>query len=231
MRKWVPVALLVSATVAACGGRLETPPAPSTTPTTPVTFSVTVTTPTSTIPEPTATSYIGPQGLPIETGPFLAPATTTRLGAIVNGIQCVSIAQMAYTAYAHLQVYVGGHSRALPGGIGLVGPVAQVTPQGLLFSPRTCMYWLHTRAADGLIQVQSPVPRRYTLGEFFRIWNQPLSSEPGRTRARARDRDRQRQALARRSGQDPAARAHRDSARGRSAGARDGAGRLGRDRL
>jgi hypothetical protein len=37
------------------------------------------------------------------------------------------------------------------------------------------MYWLHTRAADGLIQVQSPVSRQYTLGDLFTIWNQPLT--------------------------------------------------------
>jgi hypothetical protein len=164
----------LSATVAACGGSLESRQTTSQ-PTTPVTFSVTVATPTSTVPEPTAKSYPGPQGLPIETGPFLAPAATTRLGAIVDGIQCVSLAQMAYTSYAHLQVYVDGHPRALPGAIGLVRPVAELTADGLLFSPRICMYWLHTRAADGLIEAQSPVPRVFTLGEFFKIWDQPLS--------------------------------------------------------
>jgi hypothetical protein len=169
VRKWVPVALLVSATVAGCGGSLE-PQAR-----TAVTFSVTVATPTSTVPEPTAKSYPGPLGLPIQTGPFLAPAATTRLGSIIDGIQCVSLPQMAYTAYAHLQVYVDGHPRALPGAIGLVRPVAKVTAHGLLFTPRTCMYWLHTRAADGLIEAQSPVPRRYTLGQFFKIWDQALT--------------------------------------------------------
>ena len=166
VRKGIPVALLVSATVAGCGGRLEAP-TPTTAPTTPVTFSVSVTTPTSTIPEPTATSYVGPQGLPIQTGPFLAPATTTRLGAILDGIQCESLAQLAYTSYAHLQVYVDGRSRALPGGVGLVGRVATVTPQGLLFSPRICMYWLHTLAADGLIEVTVACPPRVHAGRVL----------------------------------------------------------------
>ena len=50
------------------------------------------------------------------------------------------------------------------------------TPHGLFYSTHTCMYWLHTRAADGLIEVQSPVPRQFTLGDFFAIWNQPLSA-------------------------------------------------------
>jgi hypothetical protein len=79
-------------------------------------------------------------------------------------------------AYVHLQVYVDGHSRALPGGIGIVDERPQETPNGLFYSALTCMYWLHTRAADGLIEVQSPVSRSFTLGDLFAVWNQPLNS-------------------------------------------------------
>ncbi len=35
--------------------------------------------------------------------------------------------------------------------------------------------WLHTHAADGIIHIESPVQRTYTLGEFFDIWGQPLN--------------------------------------------------------
>jgi hypothetical protein len=164
----------MSAALSACGGsggQQTTDDA-----TVPVTFTTTTTTPTSTLPAPTRTAYLGPENVPVETGPFLAAATTTRLGEFINGVQCQSLAQLAYTAYAHLQVYVEGHSFALPGGIGMVGMKAKATDRGLLFNPTTCMYWLHTRAADGVIQVQSPVRRTYTLGDLFRIWNQPLSS-------------------------------------------------------
>ncbi len=166
-------ALCLSAALvlAACGANGESPP------TVPVTFSVTTTTPTSTTPTPASQPYEGPNGIPVETGPFLAPAITTRLGVIVKGIQCQSLAQLAYTAYAHLQVYVEGRPRALPGGIGLVGENPEQTQNGLFYGAKTCMYWLHTRASDGLIEVQSPVSRHYTLGDFFRIWNQPLSSD------------------------------------------------------
>jgi hypothetical protein len=166
-------ALSVSAalTLGACGASSNQAP-----PTVPVTFSITTTTPTSTVATPTSKPYTGPNGIPVETGAFLAPATTTTLGAIVQGIQCQSLAQLAYTAYAHLQVYVAGKSRALPGGIGLVGETPQETQNGLFYGAQTCMYWLHTRASDGLIEVQSPVARHFTLGEFFRIWNQPLSA-------------------------------------------------------
>jgi hypothetical protein len=143
--------------------------------TSPLTFSITTTTPTSTVATPTAKAYIGPEGLPMETGAFLAPATTTRLGAIVKGIQCEPMAQLAYTSYAHLQIYVRGHSRALPGGIGIVDENPVATQHGLIYSTHTCMYWLHTRAADGLVHVESPVARQFTLGDLFAVWNQPLS--------------------------------------------------------
>lgn len=143
-------------------------------PTTPLTFSITTTTPTSTVATPTSKAYLGPEGLPIETGAFLAPSTTTRLGAIVHGVQCEPLAQLAYTSYAHLQVYVHGRSRALPGGIGIVDENPIETQHGLYYSALTCMYWLHTRAADGLVEVQSPVSRQFTLGDLFAVWNQPL---------------------------------------------------------
>ena len=145
--------------------------------TVPLTFTTTTTTPTSTIATPTAKPYLGPQGLPMETGVFLAPATTTRLGAIIRGIQCEPFAQLAYATYAHLQVYVHGHSRALPGGIGIVDESPAETQHGLYYGALTCMYWLHTRAADGLIEAQSPVPRRFTLGDLFAVWDQPLSAK------------------------------------------------------
>lgn len=173
-RAWLLVAALVasSAAIAGCGSVATDPST-----TTPVTFTTTSQAPTSTVPAPTTVAYIGPDGVPIETGPFLAPAITTTLGARVDGIQCDSLTQLAYTAYAHLRVYVHGRPRALPGGIGLVDPTASVTASGLRYKAGTCSYWLHTRAADGVIEIQSPARRSYTLGDFFAIWRQPLGRE------------------------------------------------------
>src|SRR5581483_2066788 len=39
-----------------------------------------------------------------------------------------------------------------------------------------CYYWLHVHAQDGVIHVESPVVQTYTLGQFFDLWGQPLSS-------------------------------------------------------
>lgn len=161
-------------TLSGCGGGDQKPATTATTATTLTATTVTTVTPTSTVATPTAKPYLGPNGLPIETGAFLAASTTTKLGGIVDGIQCEPFAQLAYTAYAHLQVYVNGRSRALPGGIGIVDQSISEGPHGLYYGANTCMYWLHTRAADGLVEVQSPVARQFTLGDFFDIWNQPL---------------------------------------------------------
>jgi hypothetical protein len=40
----------------------------------------------------------------------------------------------------------------------------------------SCFAWLHTHSADGIIHTESPVTRTFTLGEFFDVWGQPLSS-------------------------------------------------------
>jgi hypothetical protein len=176
VRNWVLAALVTGAalTLAGCGGSGGSGGAASAA-SSPLTFSITATTPTITVATPTKIPYIGPNGLPEETGPFLAPATTTRLGAIVRGIQCQPLAQLAYTAYAHLQVYVDGRARALPGAIGLVDENPIPTDHGLFYGAFTCMYWVHTRAADGLVEVQSPTPRHFSLGDLFAVWNQPLT--------------------------------------------------------
>ena len=72
-------------------------------------------------------------------------------------------------------MYVDGQPRALPGAIGLVGPVAEQTAFGPFYGAQQCYYWLHTHTGDGVIHVESPSVRVYTLGNFFDEWRQPLS--------------------------------------------------------
>ncbi|MCL2419595.1 MAG: hypothetical protein FWD04_09905 [Conexibacteraceae bacterium] len=124
----------------------------------------------------TASNRLGPEGIPLETGRQLAPASTTTPGTTVDGIQCAPLEQLAYHIHAHLQVYVHGVPRTLPAAIGLVGPVAQQTPEGPFYGAQKCYYWLHTHTSDGVIHIESPTPRIYTLGNFFDEWRQPLSS-------------------------------------------------------
>ncbi len=119
---------------------------------------------------------MGPEGIPIERGKSLAPASSTTPGTPVDGIQCLPSEQVVYHIHAHLQVYVDGQPRQLPGAIGMQGPVAQQTPQGPFYGATKCYYYLHTHTADGIIHIESPTRRIYTLGDFFDEWRQPLSS-------------------------------------------------------
>jgi hypothetical protein len=131
---------------------------------------------TSTQATQTTAGQPGPERVPLESGAPLASASSTRQGTTVNGVQCAPIEQLAYHIHAHLQVYVDGSPRALPGAIGLVGPVAQQTAQGPFYGAQGCYYWLHTHTNDGIIHIESPTKRIYTLGTFFDEWNQPLSA-------------------------------------------------------
>src|SRR5580704_18922249 len=62
-----------------------------------------------------ANGSIGPEGIPLEQGPVLAPASSTSPGTMIDGlIQCAPIEQLAYHIHIHLQVYDNGQPRALP---------------------------------------------------------------------------------------------------------------------
>lgn len=36
--------------------------------------------------------------------------------------------------------------------------------------------WLHTHARDGIIHIESPTKHSHTLGQFFAVWGQKLST-------------------------------------------------------
>lgn len=104
----------------------------------------------------------------------LAAPGTTGTGP-VHGITCGSSEQLAYHIHAYLTVYVNGAMRAVPGGIGIPGSTVVNSQNGPVASGGNCIYWLHTHAPDGVIHIESPIVRVYTLGDFFDEWRQPLS--------------------------------------------------------
>ncbi|HWE10473.1 MAG TPA: hypothetical protein VG325_14065 [Solirubrobacteraceae bacterium] len=118
---------------------------------------------------------IGFEAVPLEHGPPLARAGTTQTGT-VDGISCGPTEQLAYHIHAHLAVFDNGTLYQLPAGVGIPGSVAQPTNQGPVAAGGTCIYWLHTHTTDGVIHVESPTKRIYTLGNFFDEWHQPLDA-------------------------------------------------------
>jgi hypothetical protein len=94
-------------------------------------------------------------------------------GSTVDGIACQASEQVDYHVHSHLTIYAAGARQAVPAGIGIPGPQQVV---GNFAEGGKCLYWLHTHDATGVIHVESPVQRVYTLRQFFDIWGQPLST-------------------------------------------------------
>ena len=118
----------------------------------------------------------GAEGVPVPAGAPLAGTAAIATGQAVDGIACNTSEQLVYHIHAHLTIFVNGAPRQVPAGIGIPGAVATQTPAGSFIESGSCIYWLHTHAPDGIIHVESPAQRTYTLGEFFDEWGQPLSA-------------------------------------------------------
>ena len=92
-----------------------------------------------------------------------APAQNMFNGLPIDGIRCDTMEGAAQHIHSQLQMFDHGRVVKVPAQIGIpkIG---------------TCLYWLHTHTADGIIHVESPVKHRtFTLGEFFDIWGMDLN--------------------------------------------------------
>jgi hypothetical protein len=124
---------------------------------------------------PPPAGALGPEGVPLPDARVLAVASAGR--GPVDGIQCLAN-EVAFHIHAHVTVFDHGVARSIPYGVGIEGPQTMSTPQGIFVDGGTCFYWLHTHAADGIVHIESPVVRTFTLGNFFDVWGQELG--PGR---------------------------------------------------
>ena len=116
----------------------------------------------------------GSEGVPVPQAPLLASTATSAHGQTVDSIGCSTGEQTLFHIHVHLTLFVNGTPRQVPAGIGIPGAVATQTQAGPFISSGSCFYWLHTHAPDGIIHIESPLHRTYTLGEFFDEWGQPL---------------------------------------------------------
>src|SRR5215831_14642567 len=105
--------------------------------------------------------------------PVAQPVRGMATGATVDGIACQTSEQVAYHIHSHLTIYASGVRQVVTAGIGIPGP--QQVVNGFVEGGK-CLYWLHTHDTTGIIHVESPAQRVYTLGQFFDVWGQPLSN-------------------------------------------------------
>lgn len=127
------------------------------------------------------TTTIGPEGVAIPHVPNLASAASSATGNPVDGITCRPAAKetVHYHVHVHVTIYVNGQQRRLPGGIGITRPyLTEHLASGDFIDVGLydCLYWLHTHTPDGIVHVESPAQATFTLGQFFDIWGQPLTT-------------------------------------------------------
>jgi hypothetical protein len=123
---------------------------------------------------PKSTNAGAPQ---IDTNPALLASTAAQAGGQpVDGIEAGSKEQLLFHIHAHLAIYVNGQQKLVPYGIGIVPPYRlQSTDSGPFVAGGSNFYWLHTHDETGIIHIESPQQRTFTLGNLFDIWHQPLS--------------------------------------------------------
>ncbi|MBV9579497.1 MAG: hypothetical protein JO057_12995 [Chloroflexi bacterium] len=95
----------------------------------------------------------------------------------INGISCDTLEATIVHIHMHLAIFVNGQEEQIPYGIG-IGQPWQITgsDEGPFVVDGSCFYWIHTHTADGVVHIESPLRRRFTLGDFFAIWQMPLST-------------------------------------------------------
>ncbi len=98
----------------------------------------------------------------LEAGPPPWPAELDHLRARLDAIGLPALAREGTTLHIHqhLDVFVNGKPVIVPAGIG--------TGDGFI-SP------LHTHDASGVIHVESPTVRSFSLAEFFAVWGVRLT--------------------------------------------------------
>lgn len=126
--------------------------------------------------KPSSTASNSPQNGDTSTA-ILASTTQQATGQTVDGVSSNSTEQVLFHVHAHLAIYVNGTQKLLPYGVGIVPPYQlQQTQTGPFVAGGSKYYWLHTHDETGVIHIESPAQRTFTLGNFFDIWKQPLSA-------------------------------------------------------
>jgi hypothetical protein len=122
----------------------------------------------------------GPKGLEEVPIPQVAPLAQPRalhLGQVVDGIKCEAHENVLFHIHAHLAIFVDGKQKQVQFGIGIGPPLrGENAKVGPFVTSGSCFAWLHTHTADGIIHIESPVKRTFTLGEFFDLWGQKLTT-------------------------------------------------------
>lgn len=82
----------------------------------------------------------------------------------IDGVYCSANEQLSYHIHAHLTIYVDGANVPLVANTG-IAPIGVTSSSSV-----TCYYWMHTHDTTGVIHIESPTTKLYTLNQYLDIW-------------------------------------------------------------
>ena len=103
-------------------------------------------------------------------------SSSSGVGQTIDGVQCQTSEQAVYHIHAHLAIFANGQPRTVPLGIGIPNPQTDNSGGSPFAVSGTCFYWLHSHDTTGIMHVESPDQRVYTLGNWFDIWGEKLNA-------------------------------------------------------
>jgi hypothetical protein len=93
----------------------------------------------------------------------LSFASSSSLSSLtIDGIRCDKKEHFVSHIHVHLDIFINGEELVIPSNIGII--------------PDNCIYWMHTHDDTGVIHIESPENRTFTLGQFFHIWGETFSN-------------------------------------------------------
>ena len=96
-------------------------------------------------------------------------------GQTVDGMQCYPQEATQMHIHVNLEIVVDGQQGQIPPGLGFVAPRSSGIPALGYAGSTRCIYPVHVHYPDNQVHVESPFARRYTLGDVFDLWGEPLS--------------------------------------------------------
>src|SRR5919199_2264831 len=97
-------------------------------------------------------------------GTYVATAQTPSsiIPLTIDGIECNATEHFLFHIHTHISIFVNGQHMYIPPQIGII--------------PEKCIYWLHTHDESGIIHIESPIKRDFTVGQLFDLWKKKLNN-------------------------------------------------------
>src|SRR5256885_15191939 len=96
---------------------------------------------------------------------MMVSALAAADGKPIAGIQCERQEYGDFHIHAHVDVFVDGKANTVPAMIGIL-------------PAQKCLYWMHKHDNSGIVHIEGPKKRAFTLGQFFDLWKATGARSP-----------------------------------------------------